>query len=187
MITTMTSYEYLGIETALMPPISPLRDIVEVPVDNTPPQHRNITKLRRAAVMRAKGHWREKHSTVMTSKSIPVDEEIAELVETLWTIGFETQFSCQGDVELFDETGSQENNTDSAHIIFPQIETAVLFMEYSYRYLIHARPDLPWASLVTLETMLPTLAIPSIRAIVRFNPAAIESLTEYWKTSIVTI
>jgi hypothetical protein len=182
MTLSMTNYDHLGITSELMPSLAPLRDVVSNPVVFSVPEYRNVAQKRRAAQRNAAGLWRPKHKTVLTSKSIPVDEKIAELIETLWLIGFETQFSCEGDIDLFDENGGLENLTDASHIIFPRTETAILFMEYSYRFLIHARQDLPWANLVNLELMMPTKDIHNIRAIVRFNPAALESLTEYWKS-----
>jgi hypothetical protein len=185
MTLTLTEYDHLGINSELMPPVAPLRDMVKTPVVYSAPEYRNVAKKRRAAQNNTDGLWRPKHTTKMTSRSIPVDEKIASLIEILWAIGFETQFSCEGDVDLFDETGSLENLTDASHIVFPRTETAVIFMEYSYRFLIDARPDLPWANLVNLELMLPTKDIHNIRAIVRFNPAALKSLTEYWKTSLI--
>jgi hypothetical protein len=159
--------------------------MVKNPVIFTSQENRNVAHKRRAAQRSAAGSWRKKHSTVLTSRSVPVDEKIAELIEVLWRIGFETQFSCEGDIELFDETGTLENLTDASHIVFPEVSQAVKFMEYSYRFLIHSRQDLPWANLMNLELMLPTKDIHNIRAIVRFNPAALESLTEYWMKSLV--
>lgn len=187
MILTLTNYEHLGINSELMPPIAPLRDLVKNPVTYTAPEYRNVAQKRRVAQRNSDGLWRAKHTTTLTSKSIPVDSKIAELVESLWAIGFETQFSCEGDIDLFDENGDLENMTDASHIIFPRIETAVLFMERSYQFLIQSRPDLPWANLVHLEPMMPTKDIHSLRAIVRFNPAAMESLTAYWKTPLTSI
>lgn len=169
----------------LMPTLAPVRDMVANPVIYTTQEHRNVAHKRRAAQRSAGGAWRSRHSIVLTSRAIPVDEKISELLEVLWLIGFETQFSCEGDIDLFDESGTLENLTDAAHIVFPQVEQAVKFMEYSYRFLIHSRQDLPWSNLMNLELMLPTKDIHNVRAIVRFNPAALKSLTEYWKTSIV--
>lgn len=168
----------------LMPPLAPIRDIVEQPVIYKDRGRRDVAHKRREAQRNAAGLWRQKHSTVLTSRLVPVDEKIAELIETLWLIGFETQFSCEGDTDLFDESGSLENHTDAAHIVFPEVSEAVKFMEYSYRFLIHAHQNLPWANLMTLELMLPTKDIHNVRAIVRFNPAALEPLTEYWKKSL---
>lgn len=168
----------------LMPPLAPIRDMVKNPVVYTDLENRNVARKRREAQRSASGAWRKRHTTVLTSRLVPVDEKIAELIETLWLIGFETQFSCEGDIDLFDETGTLENLTDAAHIVFPQVSEAVKFMEYSYRFLIHSRQDLPWAHLMNLELMLPTKDIHNVRAIVRFNPAALESLTEYWKQSL---
>lgn len=170
----------------LMPPLAPIRDMVEHPVVYTPSDNRDVARRRREAQRSAAGLWRPKHTTVMTSRLVPVDEKISELIETLWLIGFETQFSCEGSIDLFDESGSLENLTDAAHIVFPQVSEAVKFMEYSYRFLIHSHQDLPWAHLMNLELMLPTKDIHNVRAIVRFNPAALEPLTEYWKKSPVT-
>lgn len=175
-----------GIPLKHMPLLAPVRDMVENPIIYTYQESRDVAHKRRMAQRNSDGLWRKRHKTVLTSRSIPVDEKIAELVETLWSIGFETQFSCEGDVELFDETGSLENLTDAAHIIFPKISEAAKFMEYSYRFLTQSHQELPWAYLMNLELMLPTKDIHNIRAIVRFNPAALKPLTEYWKTSITT-
>lgn len=173
--------QHTGINPALMPPVFPLRD-PKAPLAFATPD-REISRKRNKAVRDAQGHFRMRHNTITTSKGIPVDQGIAELVEMLWTIGFDTQFSCQGDTELFDPSGNLENNTDSAHIIFTNVEQGVKFAELSYGFLIYERPDLPWAGLMTVEMALP-LAVGGIRSVVRFNPAAIESLTTYWKTSL---
>lgn len=184
MTLALTNYNHLGIAADLMPPIAPLRDVVKSPVTYTPQDRRNVARKRHLAQKSSSGLFRKRHNTILTSRSIPVDEKIAELIESLWAIGFETQFSCEGDIDLFDENGELENLNDAAHIIFPCVETAVVFMENSYRFLIHSHQHLPWSSLINLEPMLPTKEIHSIRAIVRFNPAALASLTEYWKTSL---
>lgn len=168
----------------LMPPLAPVRDMVQNPVIYTTQEPRNVAHKRRAAQRSAAGSWRNRHATVLTSKSIPVDEKISELIEALWLIGFETQFSCEGDIDLFDESGTLENLNDASHIVFPQVSQATKFMEYSYRFLIQERQDLPWSNLMNLELMLPTKDIHNVRAIVRFNPAALPALTEYWKKSL---
>lgn len=184
---TKTSYEHLGINSDLLPMMSPVRDMVKNPVTTAPIGVRDIAQKRRIAQRNSKGRWREPHNTIMTSKSVPVDSRIAPLIEALWKIGIETQFSCEGNLELFDESGTLENMTDASHIVFPKMETAIIFMERSYQFLIHSRPDLQWSNLVNLEPMLPTKDIHNVRAIVRFNPAAMASLTAYWKSSLTSI
>lgn len=184
---TLIDYERLGIKSELLPKISPVRDMVKNPVTSSPIGVGDTAQKRRSAQRSAKGKWRESHNTTMTSRAIPVDSRIAPLVETLWKIGIETQFSCEGNKELFDESGSLENMTDASHIVFPNLETAIIFMERSYQFLIYSRPDLYWANLVHLEPMLPTKDIQNVRAIVRFNPKAMSSLTEYWKSSLNAI
>lgn len=181
MTLTHADTQHSGINPELMPPVSPVRN-PNAPLSYATPDPA-IARRRSKAVRDAQGNFRGKHNTVITSRDIPVDRKIAELIEALWTIGFDTQFCCEGDTELFDPSGSLENTTDSAHIIFPNVEQGVKFAELSYGFLIRERPDLPWAGLMTVEMGLP-IGVGNIRSVVRFNPGALESLTEYWKTSL---
>lgn len=184
MTLATTDTQHSGIRPEVMPPVAPPRN------PNAPLSYATLdpalARKRNKAVRDAQGHFRSKHDTVTTSRDITVDRGIADLIEALWTIGFETQFSCEGNADLFDPSGSLENHTDAAHIIFPDVEQGVKFAELSYRFLIHARPDLPWAGLMTVEMGLPlkTVEMGTIRSVVRFNPDALESLTKYWKTSL---
>lgn len=57
------------------------------------------------------------HKQVQTSR-VPVDAELAELLECLWAAGIETQFSCQG----------SDHRPSSAHIVFASIDDAMRFM-----------------------------------------------------------
>lgn len=184
MTPNLSTISLSQINPDLLPPKAPLRDIVKNPVVNSIEPRTDIARKRKNASINPEGLWRRRHKTILTTRGVPVDQKIAELIETLWTIGFETLYSCEGDTDLYDENGDLENLTDAAHVIFPRVEDAVLFMERSYSFLIEYRPDLPWCYLMNLEMMLPTEDIRNIRAIVRFNPAALESLTAYWKTSL---
>lgn len=58
---------------------------------------------------------------------VEVDVEMASLLEVLWRLGLETQFSCQGDPERYIRHQATSSVHD-AHIVFADLGVAIRFM-----------------------------------------------------------
>jgi hypothetical protein len=172
---------------AFIPPLNFVKPENLVPdVDNmssmTGASSENLRRIRRARKSRETRRYNDpgRHATVMSSREIPVDSNIVELIEALWDCGFETQFSCEGDVEGFDSSNTLDNGQWGAHVVFPNLIHAGEFLETSYNHLTNFHPEFAWHSVMSLRPMMAHDYPAHVRAIVVFNPAALPVLTEFW-------
>lgn len=113
------------------------------------------------------------HGQVTTSRDILVDAGMAPLLESLWSLGLETQFSCECSV---DHCASHDTENGDVQVLFGSLDHATRFLgmlclalELSDFPLHGARltPLSPWRG-------------PDVRGDVRFPCTALPAVTRYF-------
>lgn len=121
-----------------------------------------------------------RHAQIVTESGVLVDFAIAPLLKQLWRNGFQTQYSCEGDVDVL------------AYVLFQRYDDAKTFMERSMAEIIAHIPDYyekyDGARCVALshvhfrlEPADPIDDDRDLRGVVRFNPEFRPLLTRIWK------
>ena len=108
---------------------------------------------------------------------IEVDERLAPLLITLWKLGLETQYSCQGQPEYF-VPNHPGGYGSAAQIFFADIEHALKFVSKSTELLGHDAYQDGGFRIGTSGGIDGTL-LP-LRGDVRFSPELIDELTNLW-------
>lgn len=121
------------------------------------------------------------HKQVKASQA-RVDEELAPLLEALWSHGYNTQWSCAGGLEpgSYSQQGGlamptifMGNPVSDAHIIFTTFEDGAAFLRSSCERM--GWGDIVWSEFMVLEAARPH---PKKSTIVRANVMWASHLTK---------
>lgn len=127
------------------------------------------------------------HPQIMTSRGFEVDEDLVELIETIWDAGYVTGFSCSGDLHGIRMGYIQFKETDHvirhklaeslSPLIEPEriVETWLVFDEQGYLY--------PEPGYNPVDFMLVFEQYPSKPDVfvVRFDPVLIPDLVAVFR------
>jgi hypothetical protein len=106
---------------------------------------------------------------------IEVDQLMAPLLQALWDLGLETQFSCQGDPEHY-TAHEPLLNFNRAQIVFADFEQACKFVRKTMELLDSAAFSEGGIDITTMDPVDGT----SFRASVWFPPQLLAKITRLW-------
>lgn len=114
---------------------------------------------------------------------VEVDERLAPLLHTMWTLGLDTQFSCQGDPDRYvpNHPGSWDA---SAQIFFADVDEAIKFVKKSKDLLGHLTIFTEGGFRVDVAD---GVGSPTLRGDLRFSPELIAPLTSAWESFAATV
>lgn len=114
---------------------------------------------------------------------VEVDERLAPLLHAMWTLGLDTQFSCQGDPDRYvpNHPGSWDA---SAQIFFADIDQAIKFVKKSKEFLDHLAIFPEGGFRVDVAD---GIGSPTLRGDLRFSPGLIDPLTAAWESFAATV
>lgn len=116
-----------------------------------------------------------KHGFVMMN-GIEIDEKIAPLIGMLWSLGLETQYSCESLSDSCECCGKISNGR--TQILFWKLSHAAFFSEMT-RARLNDTDDV-FQSMLCMEPMPGDKS----RWSVRFDPSFIDPITEIWNKII---
>lgn len=108
---------------------------------------------------------------------VDVDAGMTGLLEALWRLDVDTQFSCQGhpDRYIVEEPGTHDA---AAHVVFADVAQAFKFVTKTVELLGYT----PWHDGVIVLTVMAPIDSEATRARVAFPPALLEEVTSAWVT-----
>lgn len=107
------------------------------------------------------------------AEGIEVDEGMRDLLVALWKLGLDTQFSCQGEPDLFNPRASRDH---AAQIVFASTTDAHRFVKKSAEMFgteLYDDGGLSLATMLPMDSEVP-------RAAVTFSPRLLSDLTDLW-------